>query len=548
MPINEQKQSTEQQAAEDESKSDEKKLTVLNAAVTAKIEALKNAGNSHFSSKSYAVSVQVYSSAIAMLRQALGMDEGASFDAALARTLAPAVRRLASVLLANRANSLIQTGAMYKALEDAEQAVAVDPTYPKGYFRRGTALIALRRCEEAMNDFHKAAFLCPRDPTAMQKVHECEELVKQQARLRQSEREEAEGRQAHIKQLAATLSQPNSSTNHGPPAPSTSSTDGSPVLSPVPTEAELSAMLDGFKRGVRPHAHHVAQMLFQLLGILRMLPNVVEVALEPGERVTVVGDLHGQFFDLLKIFEINGLPSATNAYVFNGDFVDRGAWGVEVAVTLCTLKCMYPGHVHLARGNHETVVMNRAHGFSSEVEDKYDAAIGSLFEEVFCALPLAHVLAGRVFVVHGGLSARSAHDITSVADMQRIDRFCQPREGTPMSDLLWSDPQPLDGVAMSRREVGCLFGPDVTRGFLAQNGLAMVVRSHECVHTGYEIAHGGALVTVFSAPNYCDQLRNEAAIARFTAPDMVPEYITFTAAPHPNPPRRHSFFNFFNFL
>jgi len=267
------------------------------------------------------------------------------------------------------------------------------------------------------------------------------------------------------------------------------------------------------------------------------------VKMEEGESITVVGDIHGQFFDLLHIFEMNGYPSETNPYLFNGDFVDRGAWGVEVILTLFTLKCMFPNHVHLARGNHETVSMNRTYGFTQEARDKYGEVIEMILSEAFCALPLAHVLGDKVFVVHGGISARTSRDIATVEAIQQIDRFGQPPDNSIMSDLLWSDPQDVFGVTMSQRGIGCLFGPDITESFLKRNNLSLIVRSHESIMTGYRVHHQGKLITVFSAPNYCDTLANAAAIVRFTAPEMTPVYTTFKASPHPRVESRLAIFD-----
>ncbi|KFZ49197.1 Serine/threonine-protein phosphatase 5, partial [Antrostomus carolinensis] len=101
------------------------------------------------------------------------------------------------------------------------------------------------------------------------------------------------------------------------------------------------------------------------------------------EKVTVCGDTHGQYYDLLNIFELNGLPSESNPYIFNGDFVDRGSFSVEVILTLFGFKLLYPDHFHLLRGNHETDNMNQIYGFEGEVKAKYTAQMFALFSEVF---------------------------------------------------------------------------------------------------------------------------------------------------------------------
>ena len=142
-----------------------------------------------------------------------------------------------------------------------------------------------------------------------------------------------------------------------------------------------------------------------------------------GTHFTVCGDVHGQFFDMCNIFDLNGPPSAENPYLFNGDFVDRGSYSTEVIMTLLAYKCMDPSCVHLVRGNHETAAMNKMYGFDGEVKAKYSVKLADLFQEVFQYLPLAVVLGEKVFVVHGGLFSR---DGVTLDDLRKIDRFHEP--------------------------------------------------------------------------------------------------------------------------
>ena len=103
-----------------------------------------------------------------------------------------------------------------------------------------------------------------------------------------------------------------------------------------------------------------------------------------------------------------------------------------------------------------------------------------------------------------------------------------------MCELLWSDPQDEEGRLPNKRGVGVAFGPDVTRSYLEANGLSLVVRSHEVKDEGYELTHDGFCCTIFSAPNYCDQMGNKGAFIRFEGGDMVPHFTQFDAAPHPD--------------
>jgi len=263
--------------------------------------------------------------------------------------------------------------------------------------------------------------------------------------------------------------------------------------------------------------------------ILRAIPNLQSVTVEQGQHFTVCGDIHGQFYDLLNIFKLNGLPSPSNPYLFNGDFVDRGSFSVECVVTLFAFKVLYPRHMHLTRGNHESKYLNNMYGFAGEVKSKYNETMMMLFSEVFQTLPLGTLLNNKVLVVHGGLFSK---DGIKIADLQKLDRFREPPEDGPMCEMLWSDPQPAPGRAPSKRGTAIQFGPDVTRRFLDDNGLELLVRSHEVKDQGYEVEADGRLITVFSAPNYCDQIGNKGAFIRFEA-DMKPQFTSFEAVPHP---------------
>ena len=110
---------------------------------------------------------------------------------------------------------------------------------------------------------------------------------------------------------------------------------------------------------------------------------MVDIQREDQEEITVCGDIHGQYYDLLNIFEINGIPSPANPYVFNGDFIDRGSFSVEVIMTMLSWKVCYPNHFFMSRGNHETMQLNKLYGFYGEVKHKYDQKTYDLFNELF---------------------------------------------------------------------------------------------------------------------------------------------------------------------
>jgi len=231
----------------------------------------------------------------------------------------------------------------------------------------------------------------------------------------------------------------------------------------------------------------------------------------------------------LNIFKINGIPSDSNPYLFNGDFVDRGSFSLEVILTLFVFKLVYPKSMHLTRGNHETRNMNQIYGFQGEVQHKCDTHAFELFSEAFNLLPLGAVIGKKVLVVHGGLFS---DDGVKLEQLRKIDRNQQPPDSGLMCEMLWSDPQTETGRAPSKRGVGLAFGPDVTQRFLADNNLELIIRSHEVKDNGYEVSHNGKLVTVFSAPNYCDAMGNKGAIIKL-GHSLKPEYVVFDAVDHP---------------
>lgn len=247
------------------------------------------------------------------------------------------------------------------------------------------------------------------------------------------------------------------------------------------------------------HRKFAYKILCDMDSYLRTLPSLVDIPIPDESKFTICGDIHGQFYDLMNIFKINGLPSPTNPYLFNGDFVDRGSFSVECIFTLFGFKLLYPEHFFLARGNHETINMNQMYGFTGEVRSKYNGTMSDMFTQVYNWLPLCHLLNKRVLVMHGGLFSQ---DNVTIDDLRKIDRNRQPPDEGLMCELLWSDPQMQDGRSPSKRGVGLQFGPDITEEFCKFNKLDYIVRSHEVKNMGYESAHNDKCITVFSAPNY----------------------------------------------
>ncbi|CAD6564042.1 MAG: hypothetical protein ASARMPRED_002672 [Alectoria sarmentosa] len=224
--------------------------------------------------------------------------------------------------------------------------------------------------------------------------------------------------------------------------------------------------------------------------------------------VTVCGDIHGQFHDLMELFKIGG-PNPDTNYLFMGDYVDRGYYSVETVTLLVALKIRFPQRITILRGNHESRQITQVYGFYDECLRKYgNANVWKYFTDLFDYLPLTALIDNQIFCLHGGLSP----SIDTLDNIRALDRIQEvPHEG-PMCDLLWSDPDDRCGWGISPRGAGYTFGQDISEAFNHNNGLTLVARAHQLVMEGYNWSQDRNVVTIFSAPNYCYRCGNQAAI------------------------------------
>lgn len=352
------------------------------------------------------------------------------------------------------------------------------------------------------------------------------------------------------------------------------------------TQKLLASTHGGLKAAQEILPHAVAQQILEALyNLLKQEPTVVDVApAAPDIPVVIVGDTHGQLHDVCSMLQKIGYPSERQLLVFNGDFVDRGAWGLEVLILLACWKLAYPKHVTILRGNHECTTCTHMYGFRTEVLSKYGPKnfkdVFKVCKKVFAALPLAAVVGGQTLILHGGLFRKpmqsthrrkkrrktlpgNALEIGSLQDLRAAGKGGLDPNGAGKSviatDVLWSDPAPEPGLVENEaRGVGLLFGPDVTQAFLEANKLKLIIRSHEGpdarwkregmqdMAKGHSLDHAtpeGKLMTVFSAPDYPqfqpsqeDRFNNLGAVAVLRGSHdnyASPEMIEYPAAPRP---------------
>ena len=222
----------------------------------------------------------------------------------------------------------------------------------------------------------------------------------------------------------------------------------------------------------------------------------------------VCGDIHGQYYDLLRIFEHCGYPGDNN-FLFLGDYVDRGKQSLETICLLLAYKIKYPNKVYLLRGNHESSVTNRIYGFYDECKRRYNVRLWRNFTELFNYLPVAALIDEKILCMHGGLSP----DLRNISSISEISRPTDIPDSGLLCDLLWSDPD-KDVLEFDEndRGVSVVFGEKIVNEFNRRNDLDLIIRAHQVVDDGYEFFVQRQLITIFSAPNYCGEFDNSAGI------------------------------------
>ncbi|KAL8089426.1 hypothetical protein AgCh_039036 [Apium graveolens] len=288
-------------------------------------------------------------------------------------------------------------------------------------------------------------------------------------------------------------------------------------------------------------SYEVGELCYAAEQIFMHEPTVLQLK----APIKLFGDLHGQFGDLMRLFDEYGYPSTAGDityidYLFLGDYVDRGQHSLETITLLLALKIEYPENVHLIRGNHEAADINALFGFRLECIERMGENDGiwawTRFNQLFNYLPLAALIEKKIICMHGGIG-RSIH---SVEQIEKLERPITMDGGSLiLMDLLWSDPtenDSVEGLRPNARGPGLVsFGPDRVTDFCKRNKLQLIIRAHECVMDGFERFAQGQLITLFSATNYCGTANNAGAILVVGRGLMiVPKLI------HPLPPPMHS--------
>ncbi|GEQ68462.1 hypothetical protein JCM33374_g2130 [Metschnikowia sp. JCM 33374] len=277
----------------------------------------------------------------------------------------------------------------------------------------------------------------------------------------------------------------------------------------IDLEGYIQRLLDAGYSGKRTKFvclknHEIQQICAKAREIFLSQPSLLELS----PPVKVVGDVHGQYSDLIRIFTKCGFPPQTN-YLFLGDYVDRGKQSLETILLLLCYKIKYPENFFLLRGNHECANVTRVYGFYDECKRRCNIKTWKSFIDTFNTLPIAAIVAGKIFCVHGGLSPV----LNTMDEIRNIARPTDVPDFGLLNDLLWSDPaDTINEWEDNERGVSYVFSKVAINKFLQKFGFDLVCRAHMVVEDGYEFFNDRTLVTVFSAPNYCGEFDNWGAV------------------------------------
>ena len=223
----------------------------------------------------------------------------------------------------------------------------------------------------------------------------------------------------------------------------------------------------------------------------------------------ICGDIHGQYYDLLRVFDILKYPPQST-FLFLGDYVDRGKQSLECLLLLLCLKIKYPDKIFLLRGNHECEALNKMYGFFDECKRRLSIKCFKKIITLFNIMPISALINENILCMHGGLSK----DLQNIEQINKILRPTDiPNEGL-LCDILWSDPNESlnEDFGSNERNISVTFSKDVVKNFLEKNNLDLICRAHQVVEEGFEFFADMKLVTIFTAPNYMGEFDNNGGI------------------------------------
>ena len=223
----------------------------------------------------------------------------------------------------------------------------------------------------------------------------------------------------------------------------------------------------------------------------------------------ICGDIHGQYYDLLRVFDILKYPPQST-FLFLGDYVDRGKQSLECLLLLLCLKIKYPDKIFLLRGNHECEALNKMYGFFDECKRRLSIKCFKKIIALFNIMPISALINENILCMHGGLSK----DLQNIEQINKILRPTDiPNEGL-LCDILWSDPNESlnEDFGSNERNISVTFSKDVVKNFLEKNNLDLICRAHQVVEEGFEFFADMKLVTIFTAPNYMGEFDNNGGI------------------------------------
>jgi protein phosphatase len=268
----------------------------------------------------------------------------------------------------------------------------------------------------------------------------------------------------------------------------------------------------------------VRQMCMDLVELWKNSKSLIEIA----SPCYVIGDIHGHVLDLYRIIATFGMPNST-PYLFLGDLVDRGEFSVQTVLLIFCLILLYPSKVFIIRGNHEFQQLAQEGGFMKQVEEEYDdIVVFDMIMETFAYMPLSCLIDGNILCLHGGIGP----SVSSIAQLRKISRPIFGFDNPVVAEVVWSDPSAdVDGYVPSMRGTGYMFGAKPLENFMKANGIATVIRAHECVMMGTKWEFERKLVTIFSASNYCGTSENLAAVLEIRGAGDYAEHF-FSSLPY----------------